>query len=97
MKCKQNDMAVIIGGRSGDNLGEEVTCLMYVGMPEFDSVHDDVWRIDKPVRWSDGIDRPYMPDSLLMPIRPRGDAEDLSVYDVEVKVEEKEDDTETNT
>ena len=70
MRCKKGDIAIVVGGRTGLNLGEEVTCLAFVGMPEFLSSHEDCWRIDKSVMWSDGINRPYCPDSCLMPIKP---------------------------
>jgi len=88
MRCKQNDMAVITGGRTGTNLGTEVTCLAYVGTPEFLTPHNDVWRIDKPVTWSDGIERPYMPDSMLMPIRPHGEALSALIAETQEKDEE---------
>lgn len=91
MRCKKGDMAFISSSRTGKQIGLEVTCLAFVGVPEFNVPHDDIWRVDREVEWGleDGssIMRPYVPDSCLTPIRPRGDKEDVNIYNKEIEKE----------
>ena len=83
MNCNQGDMALIVSSAAGES-GSIVTCVSLAGTKKFTSHHDDLWRVDKPIKWltldGDTIERLYVPDSCLKPIRPQGDLDDIAIY-----------------
>lgn len=76
MKCKVGDIAMVVCGVQS---GIFVTCLSLDDDEHFEHLQD-VWKIDKLLHWTDNQNRPYCPDEYLVPVRPKGDLEDVDIY-----------------
>lgn len=78
LNCKQGDLAVVVGGTRGRNVGKVVRCLELLPR-EAHMVKDEwgpVWRIDRELEFANCLGtalHKMAPDKCLMPISP-GDA-----------------------
>ncbi len=83
LNCKPGDLALVIGGTKGHNLGKTCTVIRLLG--EFEHLllgMGPVWLVDRPMTCSNEWvtdQHPWAPDRFLMPIRDPGEelAEDL--------------------
>lgn len=71
MNCKQGDLAVHIGGRSGinsKNLGKVMTCIEFKGkVPGWGG--EDIWLVNADIVLTDGGVASYSRDRYLRPLR----------------------------
>lgn len=87
MNCKPGDMAMVVGGDHGSNIGKVVTCLRLVPASEcqWHPRHGPIWVIDTELKANSIIGEVWVkqaPDKFLMPINPG------NLHDEEEKVEE---------
>lgn len=75
MNCKQGDMAVVVDGMLGTNIGKFVTC---VRLSTHRNKWGAVWEVDRgDMWWRDNTGRRWQcnlaEDAMLMPINPLDD------------------------
>jgi hypothetical protein len=75
MNCKKGDLAIIVGGSTGYNIGKIVTCLRFIGWYSLDV--EDAWEVDIPLGWTDGVSRHVSRDCYMRPIRPSEEPDEM--------------------
>jgi hypothetical protein len=80
MNCKQGDLAMVVGGCVGTQVGKIVNCIRLLALEEHTVPLDagPVWLVDAQMAFSDRVTwanslHPWVPDRFLMPINPRND------------------------
>jgi hypothetical protein len=93
MNCKKGDLAMIIGGVKGTQIGKIVTCLELVppGTEGVGLRWGPLWRVDQPINYSACISNTpsikyVAPDMTLMPINPLDDEREIECTAVSEKV-----------
>ena len=85
MNCKQDDLAVIVRSKYG-NEGKIVTCLRRYDGPWIDREYEPGWLTDTFIQRPSGKPGPYIFDASLRPIRDQdGQDETLTWLDVPSK------------
>lgn len=79
MKCKPGDMAIVIGGTKGTQIGRVVTCIRLLERHEHFAREQGgpVWLVDTELWWdgSRGLtQQPWAFDKWLLPINPKGES-----------------------
>lgn len=81
MNCKPGDMAVVIAGTKGTQVGKTCTCIRLLARHEHNvpDVFGPMWEVDCLMSFTQPggaqIWRSHAPDRFLMPINPRNDEE----------------------
>ena len=83
MKCRKGDLAIVVGGTLGNNAGKMVQCLelLPAGTEKVNKYWGPLWRTDRPLIFEniigERIEKYLAPDTVLMPIRPDGESDEL--------------------
>lgn len=88
MNCKQGDLALVI---AGDNAGRVLTCLRLIAADSKYSADAPIWRVDRNITWYHSYTGKkalftICPDSILMPINPLGDIEEIETSEIKSEV-----------